>query len=298
MGSTSGESMQGSEGREERIVVSVRVRPLNDKELAKNDVSEWECSNDTTIIYRSNVPASDRSLYPTAYSFDRVFRTDCPTHKVYEEAAKEVALSVLSGINSSIFAYGQTSSGKTYTMSGITEYAVTDIFNHIENHKEREYVLKFSALEIYNESVRDLLSTDTTPLRLLDDPERGTVVEKLTEETVLDLNHFEELISFCETQRQIGETSLNEASSRSHQILRLTIESSACESMVNGKSSSLAASVNFVDLAGSERASQTNSAGTRLKEGCHINRSLLTLGTVIRKLRLASKGCIQYFLLV
>ncbi|XP_019424473.1 PREDICTED: kinesin-like protein KIN-7F [Lupinus angustifolius] len=294
MGSTSGESVQGAEGHEERIVVSVRVRPLNDKELAKNDVSEWECSNDTTIIYRSNVPVSDRSLYPTAYSFDRVFRPDCPTRKVYEEAAKEVALSVLSGINSSIFAYGQTCSGKTYTMSGITEYAVTDIFNYIENHKEREYVVKFSALEIYNESVRDLLSTDTTPLRLLDDRERGTVVEKLTEETVLGLNHFEELLFFCETQRQIGETSLNEASSRSHQILRLTIESSACESMVNGKPSSLAASVNFVDLAGSERASQTNSAGTRLKEGCHINRSLLTLGTVIRKLSKGRNGHIPF----
>ncbi|KAK2355605.1 ATP binding microtubule motor family protein [Trifolium repens] len=288
MGSNSGEeAMQGSTGSEERILVSVRVRPLNDKELARNDLSEWECINDTTIVYRSNLSASERSLYPTSYSFDRVFRTDCPTRKVYEEASKEVALSVLNGINSSIFAYGQTSSGKTYTMSGITEYAVADIFDYIEKHKEREFVLKFSAMEIYNESVRDLLSNDTTPLRLLDDPEKGTVVEKLTEETLEDWNHFTDLISFCETQRQIGETSLNEVSSRSHQILRLTIESSPHEFLGKYKSSSLAASVNFVDLAGSERASQTNSAGTRLKEGCHINRSLLTLGTVIRKL---SKG--------
>ncbi|KAI5418534.1 kinesin-like protein KIN-7E isoform X2 [Lathyrus oleraceus] len=149
-------------------------------------------------------------------------------------------------------------------------------------------------MEIYNESVRDLLSTDTTPLRLLDDPEKGTVVEKLTEETLRDWNHFTELISFCETQRQIGETSLNEASSRSHQILRLTIESSASEFLGNDKLSSLSASVNFVDLAGSERASQTNSAGARLKEGCHINRSLLTLGTVIRKLSKGRNGHIPF----
>ncbi|KOM32240.1 hypothetical protein LR48_Vigan01g179600 [Vigna angularis] len=107
-------------------------------------------------------------------------------------------------------------------MSGITEYAVADIFNYIEKHTERDFVLKFSALEIYNESVRDLLSVDSTPLRLLDDPE------------------------------------------------------------------------NFVDLAGSERASQTNSAGTRLKEGCHINRSLLTLGTVIRKLSKGRNGHIPF----
>ncbi|KHN00495.1 Kinesin-related protein 11 [Glycine soja] len=245
-------------------------------------------------MYRNNLSATERSLYPTAYTFDRVFRNDSPTKQVYEEAAKEVALSVLSGINSSIFAYGQTSSGKTYTMSGITDFAIADIFNYIEKRTEREFVLKFSALEIYNESVRDLLSVDSTPLRLLDDPEKGTVVERLTEETLRDWNHFQELISFCEAQRQIGETALNEVSSRSHQILRLTIESSAREFLGNDKMSSLSASVNFVDLAGSERASQTNSAGTRLKEGCHINRSLLTLGTVIRKLSKGRNGHVPF----
>ncbi|TKY70458.1 Kinesin protein NACK1 [Spatholobus suberectus] len=295
MGSVGGEEViQEPPGHEERILVSVRLRPLNEKELARKDVSDWECINDTTIIYRSNLSASDRSLYPTAYSFDSVFRSDSSTRQVYEKAAKEVALSAVGGINSSIFAYGQTSSGKTYTMSGITEYTVADIFNYIEKHAEREFILKFSAIEIYNESVRDLLSPDCTPLRLLDDPERGTVVERLTEETLRDWNHFTELISFCEAQRQIGETSLNEASSRSHQILRLTIESSAREFLGNDKSSSLSASVNFVDLAGSERASQTNSAGTRLKEGCHINRSLLTLGTVIRKLSKGRNGHIPF----
>ncbi|KAK1402660.1 hypothetical protein POM88_002265 [Heracleum sosnowskyi] len=89
----------------------------------------------------------------------------------------------------------------------------------------------------------------------------------------------------CPSERQIGETSLNETSSRSHQIIRLTVESSACEFLGAYNSSMLAASVSFVDLAGSERASQTLSVGSRLKEGSHINRSLLTLGTVIRKLR-------------
>uniref|UniRef100_A0A2N9HRV7 Kinesin motor domain-containing protein n=1 Tax=Fagus sylvatica TaxID=28930 RepID=A0A2N9HRV7_FAGSY len=98
----------------------------------------------------------------------------------------------------------------------------------------------------------------------------------------------------CFVQRQIGETSLNEASSRSHQILRLTIESSAREFLGNDKSSSLTTTVNFVDLAGSERASQSLAAGARLKEGCHINRSLLTLGTVIRKLSKGRNGHIPF----
>ncbi|CAF2149558.1 unnamed protein product [Brassica napus] len=277
-------------GGEEKILVSVRVRPLNEKEKTRNDRCDWECINNTTIICNAH-NLSDKP----SFTFDKVFGFECPTKQVYDDGAREVALCVLSGINSSIFAYGQTSSGKTYTMTGITGFAINDIFLYIDKHKqERKFTLKFSAMEIYNEAVRDLLCEDNNnPLRLLDDPERGTVVEKLKEETIRDRNHLEELISICETQRKIGETSLNETSSRSHQILRLTIESSKRE--VSPESSAiLAASVCFVDLAGSERASQTLSAGSRLKEGCHINRSLLTLGTVIRKLSKGKHGHIPY----
>ncbi|XP_031385160.1 kinesin-like protein KIN-7F isoform X2 [Punica granatum] len=288
------ETVQGPSLPEEKILVSVRLRPLNQKEIARNDVCDWECINDDTIIYRNVLSVSERSVYPNAYTFDRVFGCDSSTRQVYEEGAKEVALSVVSGINASVFAYGQTSSGKTYTMSGITEYAIADIYNYIERHKEREFVLKFCAMEIYNESVRDLLSADSTPLRLLDDPERGTIVEKLTEEPLRDWNHFQELLAVCEAQRQIGETALNETSSRSHQILRLIIESSTRELLGKDNSSMLAATVNFVDLAGSERASQSLSAGARLKEGCHINRSLLTLGTVVRKLSKGRTGHIPF----
>ncbi|KAI3978910.1 hypothetical protein MKX01_016085 [Papaver californicum] len=287
-----GGDQEVSSAHEERIIVSVRLRPLNEKEIGRNDVSDWECVSDNTVVFRSNLP--EKSMFPTAYSFDKVFRHDCNTRRVYEEAAKEVALSVVSGINSSIFAYGQTSSGKTYTMTGVTEYALADIYGYIQRHAEREFILKFSAMEIYNEAVRDLLSSDTAPLRLLDDPERGTVVDKLTEETLRDWSHVQELLSSCEAQRQIGETSLNETSSRSHQILRLTIQSSPREFLGRHNSSTLVASVDFVDLAGSERASQALSAGARLKEGCHINRSLLTLGTVVRKLSKGRNGHVPY----
>ncbi|KAF3633416.1 kinesin-like protein KIN-7F [Capsicum chacoense] len=278
---------------ERNIFVSARLRPLNEKER-NDDVSDWECINDTTIIYNISFSPSERLMYPSAYTFDRVFSNDCSTRQVYEEAAKEVALSVVKGINSSILAYGQTSSGKTYTMTGITEYAIADIYEYVQKHAERDFVLKFSALEIYNESVRDLLREDNTPLRLLDDPERGTVIEKLTEETLRDWNHVIHLLSICEDQRQIGETSLNETSSRSHQIIRLTIESSASEHLGRDNSSNLLATLNFVDLAGSERVSQSLAAGIRLKEGCHINRSLLTLGTVIRKLSKDKTGHIPF----
>ncbi|KAF3435791.1 hypothetical protein FNV43_RR22883 [Rhamnella rubrinervis] len=298
MGAISGEElmkwekMQGASGREEKILVLVRLRPLSEKEIAASEVADWECINETTVLYRNTL--REGSTFPNAYTFDRVFRGDCCTRQVYEEGAREIALSVVSGINSSIFAYGQTSSGKTYTMNGITEYTVADIFDYIHRHEERAFVVKFSAIEIYNEAVRDLLCTDNTQLRLLDDPDRGTVVEKLTEETLRDWGHLKELLSICEAQRQIGETLLNEKSSRSHQIIRLGIESSAREFLGKDKSTTLAASVNFIDLAGSERASQALSAGARLKEGCHINRSLLTLGTVIRKLSKGRHGHINY----
>ncbi|KAF5755825.1 putative plus-end-directed kinesin ATPase [Helianthus annuus] len=287
------EKMEGvGNGREEKILVLVRLRPLNEKEIARNDVSDWECINDTTVLFRNSL--QERSMFPTAYSFDRVFSGDATTRQVYDEGAKGIALSVVSGINSSIFAYGQTSSGKTYTMTGITEYTVADIYAYMQKHEERAFVLKFSAIEIYNEAIRDLLSTDNIPLRVLDDPEKGTIIEKLTEETLRDWGHLKQLLSVCEAQRKVGETSLNETSSRSHQILRLTIESSANEFIGKDKSTKLTASVNFVDLAGSERAAQALSVGQRLKEGCHINRSLLTLSTVIRKLSKGKHGHVNY----
>ncbi|CAL4886415.1 unnamed protein product [Urochloa decumbens] len=282
----------GGAGRMDRIQVLVRLRPLSEKEIARGEPSEWECINDTTVMFRSTFP--DRPTAPTAYTFDRVFHSDCSTKEVYEEGVREVALSVVSGMNSSIFAYGQTSSGKTYTMTGVTEYTVADIYDYISKHEERAFVLKFSAIEIYNEVVRDLLSAENTPLRLWDDAEKGTYVENLTEVVLRDWNHLKGLISVCEAQRRTGETFLNEKSSRSHQILRLTVESSAREFLGKDRSTTLVASANFVDLAGSERASQALSAGTRLKEGCHINRSLLSLGTVIRKLSMGSNAHIPY----
>ncbi|KAI7731298.1 hypothetical protein M8C21_002574 [Ambrosia artemisiifolia] len=147
--------------QEEKTFVALRVRPLNGKEIAKGDVSDWECINTNTIIFK-NYP-SERSTYPNTLYI-------CATKQVYEEGVKGIA-PVLNGINSSIFAHGQTSSGKTYTMSGITEYAITHTHDYISRQDDREFALKFSAIEIYNECVIDILSQDGAQLRLLDDPE-------------------------------------------------------------------------------------------------------------------------------
>ncbi|RRT66298.1 hypothetical protein B296_00040343 [Ensete ventricosum] len=326
---------------EEKIFVTVRVRPLSRKELSLKDQEAWECIDDNKIVFKMS--SQDRSNSPSSYTFDRVFGPTCLTERVYEEGAKNVALSALTGINATIFAYGQTSSGKTFTMRGITENAVNDIYKHINNTPERDFTIKISAMEIYNEIVRDLLKPDSGGLRLLDDPERGTIVDKLEEETAKDSQHLRYLIGTCEAQRQVGETALNDNSSRSHQIIRLvmllnfsftllydvyngyrkirnnnilfyifipqTVESTLHENSdcvksfvatlvsysywFNNTNFFVQCSIwaykcflqNFVDLAGSERAGQTHASGARLKEGCHINRSLLNLTTVIRTLR-------------
>ncbi|GMY35907.1 kinesin-like protein NACK2 [Fagus crenata] len=199
---------------------------------------------------------------------DKVFTTTCSIEKVYEEGDKDVVLSALTGMNATIFAYGQTSSG---TMRGITEYAVKDIYEHIRNHQERDFVLRVSAFEIYNEIVVDLLKRESGSLRLLDDPEKGTIVEKLVEEVVKDGQDLQHLISICEDRRQVGD-----------QIIRLTVESNLQET--SGCVNDFIASLNLVDLAESEFASQTNTDGTRMKEGSHLNCSLLALTKVIRKL--------------
>ncbi|KAG2667483.1 hypothetical protein I3760_15G117300 [Carya illinoinensis] len=282
----------GQRTREEKIVVTVRLRPLNKRELLAKDQVAWECIDDHTIVHKP--PPQDRSAQPASFIFDKVFGPASLTDTVYEEGVKNVALSALMGINATIFAYGQTSSGKTYTMRGITEKAVNDIYRHIMNNPERDFTIKISGLEIYNENVRDLLNSESDRnLKLLDDPEKGTMVEKLVEEIATDDQHLRQLISICEAQRQVGETALNDNSSRSHQIIRLTIQSSLRENSDCVRS--FVASLNFVDLAGSERASQTHADGARLREGCHINLSLMTLTTVIRKLSIGKRtGHIPY----
>ncbi|XP_073021916.1 kinesin-like protein NACK1 [Primulina eburnea] len=282
----------GQKSREDKILVTVRLRPLNKREQSSKDQIAWECSDDNSVVYKPS--PHERGAQPTSFTFDKVFGPDCSTESVYEDGVKTVALSALMGINATIFAYGQTSSGKTYTMKGIKEKAVNDIYMHIVNNPERDFRVKISGLEIYNENVRDLLNLESgRNLKLLDDPERGTLVEKLVEETAKDDQHLRHLIGVCDAQRQEGETALNDTSSRSHQIIRLTIESTLRESSDHVRS--YVAILNFVDLAGSERASQTNAEGARLREGCHINLSLMTLTTVIRKLSVGKRsGHIPY----
>ncbi|EGC31353.1 hypothetical protein DICPUDRAFT_40083, partial [Dictyostelium purpureum] len=217
---------------------------------------------------------------------DYVFGIESNTIDLYNAIAKNIVKSSLYGINGTIFAYGQTSSGKTHTMKGseqipgIIGLSVNDIFHYIaESIHDREYLLKVSYLEIYNEEIKDLLNPQKLKLKIHEDIYRGVVVSNLREEMVSSPNHIFQLMKYGEEKRHIGATNMNDFSSRSHTIFRMNIQST---DKTNG--SIQMSTLTLVDLAGSERVSSTGAEGVRLKEGTHINKSLMTLSNVISKL--------------
>ncbi|RDY12628.1 Kinesin-like protein NACK1, partial [Mucuna pruriens] len=190
-------TLGGARAKEEKIVVTIRLRPLNGREQLAKDQVALECINDYNIVYKP--PTHDRASQPASFTFDKVFGHVSLTEAVYEEGVKKVALSALTGINATVFAYGQSSSGKTYTMRGIIEKVVSDIYQHIVNNLERDFTIKIYGLEIYNENVRDLLNLESSrSLKLLDAPKKGTMVKKLMEEIAKDDKHLRHLISICE----------------------------------------------------------------------------------------------------
>ncbi|ONM55045.1 Kinesin-like protein KIN-7O [Zea mays] len=199
----------------------------------------------------------------------------------------------LTDADGTVFAYGQTNSGKTFTMRGsanepgIIPLAVHDLFQRIQEHMDREFLVRMSYMEIYNEDINDLLVPEHRKLQIHESIEKGIFVAGLREEIVTCAEQVMDFMSFGESHRHIGETNMNLYSSRSHTIFRMVIESreKGDDNEVEDFCDAVRVSVlNLVDLAGSERAAKTGAEGVRLKEGSHINKSLMTLGTVIKKL--------------
>ncbi|KAK1361395.1 kinesin-like protein KIN-7C, mitochondrial [Heracleum sosnowskyi] len=262
----------------ESVTVTVRFRPLSSREIGKGDEIAWFADGDYTVRneYNSSI----------AYGFDRVFGPATTTRHVYDVAAQHVVSGSMEGINGTVFAYGVTSSGKTHTMHGeqkspgIIPLAVKDVFGIIQETPGREYLLRVSYLEIYNEVINDLLDPIGQNLKIREDSQ-GTYVEGIKEEVVLSPAHALSLIASGEAHRHVGSNNFNLLSSRSHTIFTLTIESSPCGED-QGEEVTLS-QLHLIDLAGSE-SSKTETTGLRRKEGSYINKSLLTLGTVISKL--------------
>ncbi|EFO23315.1 kinesin motor domain-containing protein [Loa loa] len=260
---------------EDSIKVVVRMRPP----LARESAAEiyWKVIDDNTIV-----DGDEKS-----YTFDQVYREVDRTQDVYINSAKDVVESAMAGYNGTLFAYGQTASGKTYTMfgtdnaEGIVQMALDTIFAKILEGSGKRYMLRISCIEIYNEKVRDLLSDSVADLPIKEFKEK-TVVDGLREEVIVCKDGVAMLIQRAFANRVIGETALNERSSRSHVILRFVIE--CYDDAVASDSSSYISFLNVVDLAGSESAKQSGGDGDRLKESGKINTSLLALQKVINQL--------------
>ncbi|KAF5448888.1 hypothetical protein F2P56_029383 [Juglans regia] len=226
---------------------------------------------------------------------DRVFGPHTVSQEVYEVAAKPVVKAAMEGVNGTVFAYGVTSSGKTHTMHGdhnspgIIPLAIKDVFSIIQDTPGREFLLRVSYLEIYNEVINDLLDPTGQNLRVREDAQ-GTYVEGIKEEVVLSPGHALSFIAAGEEHRHVGSNNFNLLSSRSHTIFTLMIESSDHGDEYDGV---IFSQLNLIDLAGSE-SSKTETTGLRRKEGSYINKSLLTLGTVIGKLSEGKASHVPY----
>lgn len=259
----------------DNIQVAIRVRPLVGTETERFVNSN---QNTCTLLCKGQGVNS--------YTFDRVFGETTVTPEIFTEICLPIIDGSVKGFNGTVFAYGQSSSGKTFTMSGsltqkgIIGLAVDEIFANIEGSHDREFLIRVAYIEIYNEKITDLLrrKENQMAIRIQEDQEKNIQVTGVKEKMVANVADVTKVIDKGDNRRHMAATKQNERSSRSHSIVRFIIESRE----KGDEGAVQVAHLNFVDLAGSEKAS--DNSGDRLREGCSINKSLLTLSQVINKL--------------
>jgi hypothetical protein len=314
----------------EAVKVVIRVRPPLEREIAagKNyqhsvavDADNQVCTlSENLDAWRGGAgPVSPEGIvYNThQFTFDHVYDQNASQQEVYEKSAKEAVLSTLLGYNAAMLAYGQTGTGKTYTMEGdpiarrarasgtepfvagggdatgaergIIPRAIEDIFGYIrsDTSTRSKYLVRASYVQIYNEVISDLLKPERANLHIREDKKRGVFVENLSEWVVRTPDEIYGLMERGATQRTTGSTKMNELSSRSHAVFIIIVENSKLEEEAGQKElrqSFKVGKLNLVDLAGSERVRLTGATGVRLEESKKINQSLSALGNVIKAL--------------
>ncbi|XP_057271584.1 kinesin heavy chain [Pezoporus wallicus] len=271
------------------IKVMCRFRPLNEAEILRGDKFIPKFKGDETVVIGQGKP----------YVFDRVLPPNTTQEQVYNACAKQIVKDVLEGYNGTIFAYGQTSSGKTHTMEGklhdpqlmgIIPRIAHDIFDHIYSMDENlEFHIKVSYFEIYLDKIRDLLDVSKTNLAVHEDKNRVPYVKGCTERFVSSPEEVLDVIDEGKANRHVAVTNMNEHSSRSHSIFLINIkqENVETEKKLSGK-------LYLVDLAGSEKVSKTGAEGAVLDEAKNINKSLSALGNVISALAEGTKTHVPY----
>ncbi|KAM4612456.1 kinesin-like protein KIF3B [Discoglossus pictus] len=274
----------------ETVRVVVRCRPMNSKELASGFEKVVEV--DVKLGQVAVKAKGAAHEVPKTFTFDAVYDSNSKQVELYDETFRPLVDSVLLGFNGTIFAYGQTGTGKTYTMEGVRSdpekrgvipNSFEHVFTHISRSQNQQYLVRASYLEIYQEEIRDLLSKDQTKrLELKERPDTGVYVKDLSSFVTKSVKEIEHVMSVGNQNRSVGSTNMNEHSSRSHAIFMITIECS--EIGLDGENHIRVGKLNLVDLAGSERQTKTGAQGERLKEATKINLSLSALGNVISAL--------------
>lgn len=268
---------------EGNIKVVCRFRPLNDSEKKRGSVLCVNFLSDQTVGIQSDTSEHLK------FTFDKVFHPECLQADVYRTAAEPIVEAVMQGFNGTVFAYGQTSSGKTFTMSGdlqdpinmgIIPRMVSTVFDIIQNSEDYvEYSVKISYCEIYLEKIKDLLDTSKVNLKVHEDKTRGVFIDGLSEHYVGNEEEVYELMDLGSSNREVAYTNMNAGSSRSHSLFLITVNQTNSKDY-SGKVGKLF----LVDLAGSEKVGKTGAAGMRLEEAKNINKSLTVLGQVINSL--------------
>lgn len=285
------QSMVGDQ--ESHIRVFVRCRGRNEREINENSAVVVTTSNIAQIA----VQTGPNAYANKSYTFDRVFGPESDQIMVYDAVANGMLLEMIDGYNCTIFAYGQTGTGKTYTMSGdlqsndgrlveqagIIPRVLHNLFKELES-KSSEFSCKVSYIELYNEELRDLISPDEDKkVRIYDDANKsGTVVQGMEETFIRSTEDGLKVLREGSHRRQVAATKCNDLSSRSHSVFTITLHIKEVSS--GGDERVRIGKLNLVDLAGSENINRSGAEGKRAREAGMINQSLLTLGRVINAL--------------
>ena len=275
---------------------------LNDS-MSQETAPELKEQNITRVSNRSITLGSASETWKQ-FTYDNVFDQESQQSDIFEQVGKPVVDAAIKGYNGSVFAYGQTGSGKTYTMlgtpnePGLIPRVIQRLFATLaENHTDStvelpatenithqtKHVVRVSYLEIYNETILDLLDIESGTKQLRENIKTGVYVDKLVEKVVRTPDEAAAWMEVENNNRKTASTAMNAQSSRSHAVFALTVEMS----MVNKESGvrvTRYSKVNLIDLAGSERQRDTLVTGARLKEASTINKSLSALGNVIMSL--------------
>ncbi|KAK2749392.1 hypothetical protein FQN57_006324 [Myotisia sp. PD_48] len=273
----------GGQGSYNTIKVVARFRPQNKIEIANHGetIVEFD-SEETCRLYSKNVPSS--------FTFDRIFEMSSRQIDVFDYSIRSTVDDIMNGYNGTVFAYGQTGAGKSYTMmgsdidddegKGIIPRIVEQIFTSILTSPGNiEYTVRVSYMEIYMERIRDLLVPQNDNLPIHEEKNRGVYVKGLLEIYVSSVQEVYEVMRRGDSSRAVAATSMNLESSRSHSIFVVTITQKNVET-----GSAKSGQLFLVDLAGSEKVGKTGASGQTLEEAKKINKSLSALGMVINAL--------------